>query len=60
MVTMRVDVDTGKPVGSGSQNAIFEIFRESNAPTLTYEGSSGSDLTTVQDATTIEPEEDPF
>jgi penicillin-binding protein 1A len=60
MVTMRVDVDTGKPVGSGSQNAIFEVFREDHAPKLTFKGSSGLNLTTGQDAATLEPEEDPF
>jgi penicillin-binding protein 1A len=34
MVTMRIDVDTGEPVGAGSANAIFEVFEEKNAPKL--------------------------
>ncbi len=42
MVTMRIDVDTGKPVGAGSGNAIFEVFEEKNAPKLPDSNSSGT------------------
>jgi penicillin-binding protein 1A len=59
MVTMRIDVDTGEPVGAGSGNAIFEVFEEKNAPKPaaygdTTQGGSGSP------GRTATPAEDPF
>ena len=59
MVTMRIDVDTGEPVGSGSANAIFEVFEEKNAPKPPHEGPGGrSPLSTGEGNVT--PAEDPF
>ncbi|MEN8177913.1 MAG: penicillin-binding protein 1A [Pseudomonadota bacterium] len=59
MITMRIDVDTGKPVSTDQKNAIFEVFREAYAPkpsataTNTSNGHSISPLS-------VDPEEDPF
>ncbi len=59
MVTMRIDVDTGEPVGAGSANAIFEVFEEKNAPAPPREGPGGrSPLATGEGNVT--PAEDPF
>ncbi|MEJ2591499.1 MAG: penicillin-binding transpeptidase domain-containing protein [Candidatus Thiodiazotropha sp.] len=59
MVTMKIDVDTGEPVGAGSSNAIFEVFEEKNAPKLQDNGSlsPGKD---GQPGKTVTPAEDPF
>lgn len=59
MVTMRIDVDTGEPVGSGSGNAIFEVFEEKNAPKLpdTHLGGKPG-LRTGEGG--VAPNEDPF
>jgi len=32
MVTVRIDPDTGRYAGPGTKNAMFEIFRQANAP----------------------------
>ncbi len=59
MVTMRIDVDTGEPVGAGSDNAIFEVFEEKNAPKSAHEGPGGrSPLNTGEG--NVNPAEDPF
>jgi penicillin-binding protein 1A len=59
MVTMRIDVDTGQPVGVGDSNAIFEIFDVHNAPKLPTENNSGrTDGSGPQQV--ITPIEDPF
>ncbi|MCU7904351.1 MAG: penicillin-binding protein 1A [Candidatus Thiodiazotropha sp. (ex Epidulcina cf. delphinae)] len=59
MVTMRIDVDTGEPVGVGSPNAIFEVFEVINAPKLPHDRDS--DRTKESAATTnANPIEDPF
>ncbi len=59
MITMRIDIDTGKPVGSGQKNAIYEVFREAYAPKppTTVAGSSDNSATTPL---TVDPAEDPF
>jgi penicillin-binding protein 1A len=58
MVTMKIDVDTGQPVGAGSSNAIFEVFEIGKAPNLPGEGRSG--LNEGNTSTNITPIEDPF
>ncbi|MEW8506635.1 MAG: penicillin-binding protein 1A [Candidatus Thiodiazotropha sp.] len=59
MVTMRIDVDTGQPVGAGSSNAIFEVFEVHNAPKLPQENRAGrAEDSTPQ--TVLTPIEDPF
>ncbi|MDJ0805594.1 MAG: penicillin-binding protein 1A [Gammaproteobacteria bacterium] len=58
MITMRIDVNTGKPVSTGDQNAIFEVFRESHAPKPTTSSSHSFGKKTP--ALLVEPEEDPF
>lgn len=58
MVTVRIDADTGKPVGANSKNAIFEIFKEEDAPTGPNDtGSDTSQARTVEPLGTVE---DPF
>ncbi len=59
MVTMRIDVDTGQPVGVGSSNAIFEIFDVHNAPKLPSENRPGQ-VEGGNSQQTITPTEDPF
>jgi penicillin-binding protein 1A len=58
MVTMRIDIDTGQPVGVGSSNAIFEVFEIDKAPKLPDEGRSGR--IEGSSSTNITPIEDPF
>jgi penicillin-binding protein 1A len=58
MVTIRIDVDTGQPVGVGSSNAIFEVFEIDKAPKLPNEGRSGRIEGSTP--TNISPIEDPF
>jgi penicillin-binding protein 1A len=58
MVTMRIDIDTGQPVGVGSSNAIFEVFEIDKAPKLPDEGRSGRIEGST--STNITPIEDPF
>jgi penicillin-binding protein 1A len=59
MITMRIDVDTGKPVGIEQKNTIFEVFREDHAPS-----PATSSISTVGNSSetskTIDPAEDPF
>ncbi|MCU7876479.1 MAG: penicillin-binding protein 1A [Candidatus Thiodiazotropha sp. (ex Lucinoma borealis)] len=59
MVTMRIDVDTGEPVGVGSPNSIFEVFEVQNAPKLPngHNSNRGGKTNTT---TTVTPIEDPF
>ena len=59
MVTMRIDVDTGEPVGAGRGNAIFEVFEEKNAPTLPETGPGGRPGPRAGDSH-VAPAEDPF
>jgi hypothetical protein len=56
MVTMRIDVDTGEPVGAGSTNAIFEVFEIDKAPNMldgrsseSIEGSTPSNISPIED-----------
>jgi penicillin-binding protein 1A len=59
MITMRIDIDTGQPVGVGSSNAIFEVFEVDKAPKAVQKGRSGQiEGSTTQ--TNISPIEDPF
>ena len=60
MVTMRIDVDTGEPVGTGSRNAIFEVFREANAPKPPNDTGNGAAIPGMDDTLAIDPAEDPF
>ncbi len=59
MITMRIDVDTGEPVGAGSANAIFEVFETKNAPTP-VNSRSPSGNGGISGAGTVAPAEDPF
>ncbi|MEJ2466550.1 MAG: penicillin-binding protein 1A [Candidatus Thiodiazotropha sp.] len=59
MVTMRIDVDTGEPVLSGSSNAIFEVFEEKNAPKLPQSGPGGKPGQGPGGGN-VAPAEDPF
>ncbi|MCU7921959.1 MAG: penicillin-binding protein 1A [Candidatus Thiodiazotropha sp. (ex Dulcina madagascariensis)] len=59
MVTMRIDVDSGEPVGVGSPNAIFEIFEVINAPKLSNDRDS-DDAQENAATTNTNPIEDPF
>jgi penicillin-binding protein 1A len=58
MVTMRIDVDTGQPVGVGNTNAIFEVFEVDKAPNMPVKGSAGE--IEGNSPTNISPIEDPF
>ncbi len=42
LVTIRIDPETGKAASAGQRNAIFEIFREENAPLPESESSSSN------------------
>ncbi|MEJ2610021.1 MAG: penicillin-binding protein 1A [Candidatus Thiodiazotropha sp.] len=59
MVTMRIDAETGEPVGVGHPNAIFEVFEVDKTPAIPNGNSSN---TTQEDptGTTSTPIEDPF
>jgi penicillin-binding protein 1A len=59
MVTMRIDVDTGEPVGAGSGNAVFEVFETKNAPKLPATGPGGKTGQRMGDGS-VAPAEDPF
>jgi penicillin-binding protein 1A len=59
MITMRIDVDTGEPVGAGSANAIFEVFETKNAPTPAN-SRNPSRNGSLTGAGTVAPAEDPF
>jgi penicillin-binding protein 1A len=59
MITMRIDVDTGEPVGAGSANAIFEVFETKNAPTPVDSRNPSGRGSTVSTGT-VAPAEDPF
>ncbi|MES9944979.1 MAG: penicillin-binding protein 1A [Candidatus Thiodiazotropha sp.] len=59
MVTMRIDVDSGQPVGVGSTNAIFEVFEVDKAPKIPQKGRSGQ-IGGSSSQTNITPIEDPF
>ncbi|MCU7810890.1 MAG: penicillin-binding protein 1A [Candidatus Thiodiazotropha sp. (ex Notomyrtea botanica)] len=59
MVTMRIDVDSGEPVGTGSSNAIFEVFEAKNAPTP-HDARTSSQGGSVASGNTVAPAEDPF
>ena len=58
MVTMRIDVDTGEPVGAGSGNAIFEVFEAKNAPKPPPKGLSGNGVPIGEGS--VKAAEDPF
>jgi penicillin-binding protein 1A len=60
MVIMRIDAETGKPVGTGDKNAIFETFREANAPTLSSSGPISSGTGRSGKLQAVDPAEDPF
>lgn len=59
MVTMRIDVDTGKPVGAGQGNAIFEHFRAAYAPAMPTNGLTQGKGDSTQ-LVPPDPAEDPF
>ncbi len=59
MVTMRIDVDTGKPVGTNQENAIFEIFRETYAPKLPTTVTRPLGKNHISPLA-VDPAEDPF
>ncbi|MCU7843460.1 MAG: penicillin-binding protein 1A [Candidatus Thiodiazotropha sp. (ex Monitilora ramsayi)] len=59
MVTMRIDVDSGEPVGAGSGNAIFEVFEAKNAP-KPPDIRTPSQSSNTMGGQTVAPAEDPF
>jgi penicillin-binding protein 1A len=59
MVTMRIDVDTGEPVGAGNSNAIFEVFEAKNAPSPPLAGRGAKPRQRFGDGS-VTPSEDPF
>ncbi len=60
MVTMRIDADTGEPVGAGDKNAIFEIFRETDLAALRSTSTGSSLKPGLITPTSVSPTEDPF
>jgi penicillin-binding protein 1A len=58
MVTMRIDVDTGEPVGAGNTNAIFEVFEAKNAPKPPPKGLAGASGQSGDGS--VKAAEDPF
>ncbi len=60
MVTMRIDVDTGKPVSAGQGNAIFEHFREAYAPAMPTNGLTQGLNGDSTELVPTNPAEDPF
>jgi penicillin-binding protein 1A len=60
MVTMRINADTGTPVGAGDKNAIFEIFRETDLATLQSHSTGSSLKPGMITPTSASPTEDPF
>ena len=59
MVTMRIDADTGEPVGASDKNGIFEVFEESKTPQI-KRGSSSSSPSNNSSPTNTDTFEDPF
>jgi penicillin-binding protein 1A len=59
MVTMRIDAETGKPVGVGHPNAIFEVFEVNKAPSLPKYDRSSKD-SQQDNAGSVKAIEDPF
>jgi len=60
MVTMRIDADTGVPVGAGDKNAIFEVFRDTDLAALPSKGQSSGNRPGSITPTSVSPIEDPF
>jgi penicillin-binding protein 1A len=60
MVTMRIDVDSGQPVGAGHAKAIFEVFREDNAPTPPTNDKGPIAIDSTNEPIAVDPSEDPF
>lgn len=60
MVTIRINADTGEPVGSESKNAIFEIFRETDLPALQSKNTGSTFRPGMVSPTSVSPTEDPF
>jgi penicillin-binding protein 1A len=60
MVTMRIDADTGEPVGAGDDNAIFEIFRETDLAALPSKSKPSTTRPGAMTPTSVSPSEDPF
>ena len=60
MVTMRIDADTGEPVGAGDKNAIFEVFRETDLASLQTNRNTSTTRPGTMTPTSVNPSEDPF
>jgi penicillin-binding protein 1A len=60
MITMRIDPDTGKPVGVEDKNAIFEIFRDTDLASLPAKGRGSNMSAGSVTPTVVNPAEDPF
>jgi penicillin-binding protein 1A len=60
MVTMRIDADTGEPVGVGDKNAIFEVFRDTDLAALRSRAKTTDTIPGKMAPTSVSPSEDPF
>jgi penicillin-binding protein 1A len=60
MITMRIDADTGKPVGAGDKNAIFEVFRDTDLAALRSRAKTTDTIPGKMAPTSVSPSEDPF
>ena len=60
MVTVRINADTGEPVGAGEKNSIFEVFRESDLAGLRTTSKGYNSRPGSMRPTSADPVEDPF
>jgi penicillin-binding protein 1A len=60
MITMRIDADTGEPVGVGDKNAIFEVFRDTDLASLPPKSSTSATRSGTMKPASVSPSEDPF
>ena len=59
MVTMRIDSETGEPVGVGHPRAMFEVFEVGKAPAQPKQNSNSS-TSQEQSRGSVKAIEDPF
>jgi penicillin-binding protein 1A len=57
MVTIRINVETGKAAHTGDKNSLFEVFREENLPELPQQQP---ETVTTENTAEESTEEDPF
>jgi hypothetical protein len=59
MLTMRIDSETGEPVGAGHPRAIFEVFEVGKAPSAATD-KRDSDSQKEPTGGSVKASEDPF